>query len=313
MPTATFVDKAEKLRIKPLFDTVNCLQLVYKYLDYIRLVQDLALNTCASRRVTLMSFCNYSANPSISYITLGHVDSFLMYRRETCMASTVNLDKQALRSFFEYCQTRLNIVLSFDYTMIKRSRERSAPVKTFNRHIIAGVVAGCSKRIDALMIALLYETGMRIGELANLQVDDIRDNEIKITGKGGWERPVIMTHALASAVREHLVERNISRGYVFQPLQAHSNHRNVRYTTCTIRERIQAAFARYGIKMHPHQLRHSFAINWLTSGGDVRTLQKLLGHGSLDTTMRYLGITDGHLNEEYRKRMKQSVINIVDY
>lgn len=281
--------------------------LVTRYIDHIRLIDNLAPTTCENRRSLLKAFAKTLDNQSVYSITLQDIDSYLMARRETVQASTTNQDKQALRSFFEYCQTRLMLELPFDYTMIKRSRERPVKVISFAPHEIGAVITRCTEEIDGLMIAVLFETGMRIGELANLRVEDLRDTEIMIRGKGERERVVMMTPLLAGSLRNHLIARNISRGHVFQPIQYHYNHNNYKYASDTIRQRIQRQFKLCGIKMHPHQLRHSFALNWLTNGGNIRSLQKLLGHENLDTTQRYLNLTDSHLSDEYRRYFVNSV------
>jgi integrase/recombinase XerC len=286
--------------------------LMHQYLKYIKTVEPVAKKTYDNRFIVLNRFLNEYNNPDVQAITLLDVDNYLFQRAQVVKGSTVNMDKQALRSFFEYCQTRRNIKLDFDYTMIKRSREKSPRVKTFTREEIERVLEQCDQALDAMMIAVLYETGMRIQELADLRVDDVRGCEIQIRGKGSKDRMVMITPQLSMALRYYLVDRRISRGHIFQPLQHHRNHPNEKFGTCRIRERIQRQFKRYGIdKMHPHQLRHSFALNWLRSGGDIRSLQKLLGHESIETTQYYLNLTDNHLADEYRHIIKHSVAGVL--
>lgn len=282
-----------------------------QYLNYLLGAGKVAERTREARRCMLNNFLLALGDPDISDITLQDIDEYLFEISQKVKGSTVNQYKQALRLFFEFCQARRKIPLQFDYTMIKRTREKSPRVVTFTREEVARVVCNCKHEMDALMITTLYETGVRIGELANLRVEDIRGTEIQIRGKGEKDRVVMMTEELAAALRRHVTSRGIFRGHVFQPLQHHVNHDNDHYGTTRLRERIQREFKRCGIEMHPHQLRHSFALNWLKAGGDLRSLQKLLGHDSLETTQRYLDITDNHLRNAYQQRMPNSVLKLV--
>ena len=77
----------------------------------------------------------------------------------------------------------------------------------------------------------------------------------------------------------------------------------------TVRARIKRVFLRVmGIDMHPHQLRHAFAINLLENGANIRSIQKLLGHAKIETTMRYLGISDKYLKQDYTTHFGGSVL-----
>lgn len=292
----------DRLRVR------SSVTLIGQYLDYLSGAGKVADKTKTARKSMLQAFLGALAYPEVDAITLLEVDDYLYALSQRVKGSTVNQHKQALRLFFEFCQARRDIRLQFDYTMIRRTRERAPQVITFTRDQITAVVLGCVLEMDALMIATLYETGMRIGELANLKVEDIRDTEIQIRGKGEKDRLVMMPPDLARAIRRHITGRGIFRGHVFQPLQQHVNHPNDRYGTMRMRQRIQREFKRSGIDMHPHQLRHSFAYNWLMADGNLRTLQKLLGHDSLETTQRYLCLTDNHLRDDYNVRVPRSVM-----
>lgn len=77
----------------------------------------------------------------------------------------------------------------------------------------------------------------------------------------------------------------------------------------TIRERIKSVFLKCDIKMNPHMLRHAFALNLLENGCSLRSIQKLLGHTNIETTMRYLQVTDKFLEKSYREHFGGSVFN----
>jgi site-specific recombinase XerD len=285
-------------------------RLLNKYLGYIEFVENLSPKTIDNRKFMLGPFLKRIGHSEVTDITLYEIDDYCIVRRGEIKASSLNSERQAIRGFFSYCQTYLLLELQFDYRSIRRTKEHPPKILPITRTDVARVVLQTKHRQDQLIITTMFETGMRIGELINLCIEDIRDTQIQIRGKGSKDRLVIMPGQLATAIREYCMERKQAAGRVFRPLQSHYTYSSEMYTSAyAIRDRIQREFMRCGIKMHPHQLRHSFAVNWLQNSGDIRTLQLLLGHESLETTQRYLGISDNYMNEVYQKTIPKSIIS----
>lgn len=283
--------------------------LVLQYLDYIEKVERLSVATVLNRKYILLPIFSKLAKTDITDLTIQDIDEYFISRAVDLKPSSVNAQRQALRCFFEYCERYRNLPLRLDYTMIKRTRDVPPRVRTFSEQEIAHVISQAPELQDRLVIAVLYETGMRIGELLNLSVEDIRGTQIQLRGKGEKDRLVYVTQQLASALQAYIADRRYRAGKVFRPLQAHSNHPSDLYVSgYAVRDRIKRCFRQCGFIMHPHQLRHSFAVNMLEKGMDVRTLQKLLGHANLDTTMRYLNITDHFTESTYHRHQTTSVI-----
>lgn len=280
--------------------------LVHKYLEYIEKVELLAPTTVKNRKDILVPMFRVLRKP-VERITLHDVDRYYIGRHHDIKASSMGLEKQCLRSFFRYCQEYLEIDMQFRWEVIKRKKDKPAKVKTFTKEQVGEVIGLCKEMQDKLVIALLFETGMRIGELLSLQITDITGTQLRIRGKGEYDRVVYMSQRLADAITHYNASLGRVVGYQFRPLQSHSNHRNDRYTSAyAVRDRIQAAFLRAGHVMYPHQLRHSMAVNWLINGGDLRSLQIILGHSNLETTQRYLQLTDTQM-QEIHARTVQSV------
>lgn len=146
---------------------------------------------------------------------------------------------------------------------------------------------------DLAIIVALYGTGLRISELLGLSLDDIDfdTGEIRVMGKGAKERSVFMSPNVFKALfmYVHRWRPNVVASYLFvhadgRPLNrfhmAHRLHRHAKVAGLS------------SVRCSPHAFRHSFAIEYLRSGGDVFTLQRILGHSSLDMTRRYAGIAD---------------------
>jgi len=285
--------------------------LLADYYQHLELIENLSPKTIDNRRYSLDPLFVALQVESVQEVSLLSIDSYCAKRRATVKASSINSERQAYRSFFSYCQVYRLIELQFDYRSIKRSKEHPPRIEPLTKKQIATVVSKCENAQDRLMIALLFESGMRIGELLTLRLEHIHGAQIQVRGKGAKDRIVCIPEDLSRAIYDYCTYRGYTQGHVFRPLQAHSNHASDRYTSdYGVRDRIKREFAKHGIKMHPHLLRHSFAFNWLDNGGDLRSLQLLMGHSSIEITQRYLGLSDDYLCKVYKNVSPKSILGL---
>jgi integrase/recombinase XerC len=158
---------------------------------------------------------------------------------------------------------------------------------------------------DVAMLELLYATGVRVGELVGLDVDDLdRDrNVVRVLGKGRKERTVPFGHPAARAVDRWLAEgRPVLRaegagGALF--LGARGHRIDQRAVRTLVHRRIAEVPGAPDIG--PHGLRHTAATHLLEGGADLRSVQELLGHASLATTQLYTHVTTDRLRAAYRQ------------
>ena len=151
---------------------------------------------------------------------------------------------------------------------------------------------------DRLIIEMLYATGVRVSELVNIKYSDIDFNnkKIRVLGKGNKERIVYYgeyaEEVLKSYMNSHIKNEN---GYVFTNSKGGQlSDRGVRYIIDNIMNKLS-------VKVHvtPHVLRHTFATDMLNNGCDIKVVQELLGHSSLQTTEVYTHVTNERLKEVY--------------
>lgn len=161
---------------------------------------------------------------------------------------------------------------------------------------------------DRALLELLYSSGLRVSEIAGLNVDDlnIREGLVKVLGKGKKERLVPVGGKALDALKTYLIERLLFRKKKAggsSDVALFLNKSGTRLTDRQIR-RIVVKYARaIGIEgqIGPHTLRHTFATHLLTGGADLRVIQELLGHSSLSTTQKYTHLDIGHLIDVYDK------------
>ena len=176
-------------------------------------------------------------------------------------------------------------------------------------------------RRDRAILELFYASGLRLGELVGLDVEDanLSARMVRVLGKGGKQRIVPFNTSAATALRTYLKDRGriVAAGQTGagrsgrvrvgrqektrDPLFV--NYRGTRLTVRSVdrlvRRYVAACSARMGIS--PHALRHSFATHLLQRGADLRAIQELLGHARLATTQRYTHVNAAQLLAVYQK------------
>jgi site-specific recombinase XerD len=162
--------------------------------------------------------------------------------------------------------------------------------------LIASADAGTPKGVrDRAILELLYASGLRVGEVASLDVRDLdlQERVALVHGKGSRERLVVMGMPAAKAVERFLKEGrpHLARDKeVALFLNRHGTRLSQRAIQIMVRQQALAA----GIErsVHPHLLRHTFATHLLEGGAELRVVQTLLGHSNVNTTQIYTHVTD---------------------
>lgn len=155
---------------------------------------------------------------------------------------------------------------------------------------------------DYVMLRLLIDTGVRLSELCNIELDDLmlNDNKLKVFGKGAKERVVYF-----SDQTKHVLQRWLDiRGKVPGENHLLITNDNKPMLPRNVQQRIYDLGDKAGItgkRVSPHTFRHTFARLYLLNGGDIISLQKLLGHSTMEMVRRYIYLWDTDLQTQYRK------------
>ena len=159
---------------------------------------------------------------------------------------------------------------------------------------------------DAVIMELLYATGLRVGELVSLNMQDVDLSEsyIRCMGKGSKERIVHLYPKALEELRRYLIHARVALiGHRRTEPSLFVNHRGERLTRQWVWTILKTYAQKAGIQQNitPHTLRHSFATHLLQNGASLRHVQELLGHSSISTTQVYTHLTNGYVEKEYEK------------
>lgn len=155
---------------------------------------------------------------------------------------------------------------------------------------------------DKAMFELMYSSGLRLSELAGLNVGDVNFDTgiVRVLGKGNKTRQVPVGKKAIIALQDYLPHRDLWQEQNSEALFISERH-GTRLSTRAIQLRLKACAAMAGIElnMYPHMLRHCFASHVLSSSGDLRAIQEMLGHQNISTTQIYTHVDFGALTRVY--------------
>jgi len=203
---------------------------------------------------------------------------------------TISKKLSAVRSFVKYMdeQELLSIKLIGD-SVIKVPKTLPKPIE---ENLIEEILSHAEAK-EHLMITLLYGLGLRISELSSLQLMDIHSEWINVHGKGDKERQIPLLNRLSSEI-EAYIRRENPKLFLFEK-------EGQMMTTQQLRYLLTKVFKKSGIKVTPHQLRHSFATHLLHNGARISDVSELLGHHSMVSTQIYTALGSSKKLNEYSK------------
>lgn len=276
--------------------------------------------TIVSYRSDLIQFFNYLKlyrilkDDKIEYVDRSVMRKYIVYlKKSDYSARSISRKISTVRSFFKFCLREGIIKVNPTINLITPKINKKLPYFLYLQEVNKLIEAPLKNTIfgirDRAILELLYGTGIRVGELVNLNICniDLYEKTIIVFGKGSKERILPLGNPSIRAIQEYLTSRNVFEKKIFvnkNDLEAlFLNRLGGRLTTRSIRRIIIKYMKMAGLnkKISPHVLRHSFATHLLEGGADLRSVQELLGHKSLSTTQIYTHITKERLKTIYKK------------
>jgi len=221
----------------------------------------------------------------------------------------------AIRSFYRYLVREeilpLNPIQETSSPKLDKRLPSFLTTEEITRLLEAPDIATPQGQRDRAFMELLYASGLRVSELASLNLEqvDLDTREIRVLGKGSKERMVLMGEPAARALSAYLNDgrdtllnsqpskRNKKKESSAVFLNRYGGRLTERSVQSTLEE--YAKIAGIGKRVHPHMLRHTFATHLLDGGADLRVVQELLGHASLSSTQVYTHVSKSQAKKVY--------------
>ena len=273
------------------------------YLNYLEIEKGRSPKTTENYQHYLSKFLEFSKAHSPADITEEVVTEF---RKSLARGEMKKVTQSyyiiALRNFLKYLAKRDIPALAAEKIELPKTPARQ--IETLGEGDLERLLAaprGDSLRAlrDRAILEVLFSTGLRLAELCNLsRYADWKRGEISVRGKGDKLRVVFIADSARHAIESYLAKRSDAEEKLF--VSINKSGRAIGPITPRAVQRVVANRAKEaGIagKVHPHQLRHSFATDLLMNGADIRSVQALLGHSNISTTQVYTHLTDRQLKE----------------
>lgn len=292
--------------------------LITDFLEYLELERNASPLTIKNydhylkRFLEFTRLAKHSGDIHPNEINLNLVRKYKLYlSRKPLKPVTQNFFLIALRAFLRYL-AHVDIT-TLPPQKVELGEQDTQPLKILEQtHIRALLQAPDITQKDGMrdraILEMLFSTGLLVSELASLDRDTINQDrgEFRIIGKGGKERVVFISDSAAGWLRKYLMLRKDT----FKPLfiryqgkvDSANNGESMRLTTRSIERIVEKYASRLGlpIKVTPHTLRHSFAMDLLIKGLDIRSIQEMLGHSNISQTQIYTYITNSHLKDVHK-------------
>ena len=291
---------------------------IENYLDYLRDVRQLSPHTISNYRrdlVELRSHCEANKLESGEAIQAHDIRQYANgLHRRGLGGSSIARKLSAVRSFFNHLgrqrDVRHNPAIGISAPKRAQRLPKALDTDAVNHYLQANGDEPIQLR-DQAMAELFYSSGLRLAELASINLGDVDPESrlLTVTGKGSKSRTVPVGKVALDAVSAWLQQRPHVAGE--QALFTSNRGRRISLRNIQARLRLRGRQNAMQQDVHPHMLRHSFASHMLESSGDLRAVQELLGHANISTTQVYTHLDFQHLAKVYdaahpRARRKKS-------
>lgn len=240
---------------------------------------------------------------AVRKITTEEIRAYLAEYQKNSQCTNVTIDniRRNISSFFSWLEEE-DYILKSPMKRIHKIKTKTVVKSVISDEGIEKLRDSCTEIRDLAIIDLLYSTGIRVGELVNLNIDDIdlEGRECVVYGKGDKERRVYFDAKAKVHLKEYIEKRNDSNSALFVTLDA--PHDRLKISGVEIRLR-QLGRQLDLERIHPHKFRRTMATRAIDKGMPIEQVQKILGHSQIDTTMQYAMVNQNNVKTSHQKYM----------
>ena len=290
-----------------------------EYLEYIAIQKGYSAHTVKSYQADIDLFHEFLAREGISYADVDPsvVRNFMTEELMRAQAGgnpkrSLARRMSALRGYYDFLYRKGEVSSNVFRLMSAPKQDKKLPQVLYLDEVIR-LLDSNAKRDDWLaardqaILELLYASGMRASELIALRSIDIdfRSRTIRVIGKGNKQRLVPFNNSAAEAIHAYTKELRpkllLSNRTGRHPTELFLSAQGKKLTVGGLEYILKQVEAKTGIYLglHPHELRHSFATHLLDNGADLKMIQEMLGHATIDTTQVYTHVSEQRMSEQY--------------
>ena len=240
---------------------------------------------------------------SVRKITTEEIREYLSnyQKRNNCSNVTIDNVRRNISSFFSWLEEE-DYILKSPMKRIHKIKTKTVVKNTISDEGIEKLRDNCKEKRDLAIVDLLYSTGIRVGELVNLNIDDIdlEGRECVVYGKGDKERRVYFDAKAKVHLKEYIDSRNDGNEALFVTLDAPYDRLKISGVEIRLRKLGRELNLE---RIHPHKFRRTMATRAIDKGMPIEQVQKILGHSQIDTTMQYAMVNQNNVKTSHQKYM----------
>lgn len=274
--------------------------------EYLKLFLDAKrIEGCSERtlqyyRVTVERMIQKLSTP-IRKMTTDEIRTYLVEYQQNGHCSRVTVDniRRNISSFFSWLEEE-DYILKSPMKRIHKIKTKTVVKDVISDESMERMRDACTEIRDLAIIDLLYSTGIRVGELVRLNIDDVdlEQRECVVFGKGDKERRVYFDAKAKIHLMEYLAGRTDDNPALFVSLDAPFNRLQISGVEIRLRELGRKLSLN---RIHPHKFRRTMATRAIDKGMPIEQVQKILGHSQIDTTMQYAIVNQSNVKTSHQK------------
>ncbi|PQM57701.1 MAG: site-specific tyrosine recombinase XerD [Rhodobacteraceae bacterium] len=274
-------------------------ELLREYLEYLENIKGYSKYTIISYKTDIQKYFEYLNKNKLNYYD---IEKYIQNLSKNKYAkTTINRKIVSITNFFKWCKNKKKLNIKDIKTIKNMKTERKLPTILTSNYInklLDTIPTSTTKEVrDRSIIEILYSSGLRVSEITNLKLNDVKQNKsIKVLGKGNKVRILPMTdkayNLLQLWVNTHRDDyiNKYSNKYIFLGVRGKK-----------ISEREIQRIVNLRLGTFPHSIRHTFATHLLDGGADLRVVQEMLGHTDPSTTQIYTHVSKKQLKDKYKR------------